>query len=189
MEVHRGEVFYADLSPVVGSEQGGVRPVLIVQNEIGNRHSPTVIAAAITSRLDKARLPTHINIRAADTGLAKDSVVLLEQIRTLDKHRLRERAGQITPEDQKRVDQALDVSLGLLHIKGLLQNSSLKRSCTKKPGTFFRPKRLKKGSGFLILRCFFVQTAIVFSFSSLIFLKRRAKAGYSRQKMLYFSAE
>ena len=107
MEVHRGEVFYADLSPVVGSEQGGVRPVLIVQNEIGNRHSPTVIAAAITSRLDKARLPTHINIRAADTGLAKDSVVLL------DKHRLRERAGQITPEDQKRVDQALDVSLGL----------------------------------------------------------------------------
>ena len=110
MEVHRGEVFYADLSPVVGSEQGGVRPVLIVQNEIGNRHSPTVIAAAITSRLDKAR---HINIRAADTGLAKDSVVLLEQIRTLDKHRLRERAGQITPEDQKRVDQALDVSLGL----------------------------------------------------------------------------
>ena len=110
MEVHRGEVFYADLSPVVGSEQGGVRPVLIVQNEIGNRHSPTVIAAAITSRLDKARLPTHINIRAADTGLAKDSVVLLEQIRTLDKHR---RAGQITPADQKRVDQALDVSLGL----------------------------------------------------------------------------
>ena len=113
MEVHRGEVFYADLSPVVGSEQGGIRPVLIVQNEIGNRHSPTVIAAAITSRLDKARLPTHINIRAADTGLAKDSVVLLEQIRTLDKHRLRERAGQITPEDQKRVDQALDVSLGV----------------------------------------------------------------------------
>ena len=93
MEVHRGEVFYADLSPVVGSEQGGVRPVLIVQNE--------------------ARLPTHINIRAADTGLAKDSVVLLEQIRTLDKHRLRERAGQITAEDQRRVDQALDVSLGL----------------------------------------------------------------------------
>ena len=102
MEVHRGEVFYADLSPVVGSEQGGIRPVLIVQNEIGNRHSPTVIAAAITSRLDKARLPTHINIRAEDTGLAKDSVVLLEQIRTLDKHRLRERAGQITPEDQRR---------------------------------------------------------------------------------------
>ena len=95
--IRRGDLFYADLNPVVGSEQGGVRPVLIVQNEIGNRHSPTVIAAAITSRLDKARLPTHINIRAADTGLAKDSVVLLEQIRTLDKHRLRERAGRSPP--------------------------------------------------------------------------------------------
>ena len=113
INVKRGDIYYADLSPVVGSEQGGVRPVLIVQNDTGNRYSPTVIAAAITSRLDKARLPTHINIRAADTGLAKDSVVLLEQIRTLDKHRLRERAGQITPADQKRVDQALDVSLGL----------------------------------------------------------------------------
>ena len=113
MEVHRGEVFYADLSPVVGSEQGGVRPVLILQNDIGNRHSPTVIAAAITSKLDKTRLPTHIGIRAEDTGLAKDSIVLLEQIRTLDKHRLRERAGQLTPQDQHRVDQALDVSLGL----------------------------------------------------------------------------
>ncbi len=113
MEVHRGEVFYADLSPVVGSEQGGVRPVLIVQNDIGNRHSPTVIAAAITSKLDKTRLPTHIGIRAADTGLAKDSIVLLEQIRTLDKHRLRERAGQLNLDDQHRVDEALDVSLGL----------------------------------------------------------------------------
>lgn len=113
MEVHRGEVFYADLSPVVGSEQGGVRPVLIVQNDIGNRHSPTVIAAAITSKLDKTKLPTHINLRAGDCGLTKDSIVLLEQIRTLDKHRLRERAGQITPEDQRRVDAALDVSLGL----------------------------------------------------------------------------
>ena len=113
MEVHRGEVFYADLSPVVGSEQGGVRPVLIVQNEIGNRHSPTVIAAAITSRQDKNRLPTHISVRADRCGLAKDSIILTEQIRTLDKHRLRERAGQITAEDQRRVDQALDVSLGL----------------------------------------------------------------------------
>ena len=112
MEVHRGEVFYADLSPVVGSEQGGIRPVLIVQNDIGNKHSPTVIAAAITSRQDKNRLPTHIGIRADKCGLSRDSVVLLEQIRTLDKHRLRERAGQITPADQKRVDQALDVSLG-----------------------------------------------------------------------------
>ncbi len=113
MEVHRGEVFYADLSPVVGSEQGGVRPVLILQNDIGNRHSPTVIAAAITSKLDKNKLPTHIGIRAQDTGLSRDSIVLLEQIRTLDKHRLRERAGRITENDQLRVDQALDVSLGL----------------------------------------------------------------------------
>ncbi len=113
MEVHRGEVFYADLSPVVGSEQGGVRPVLILQNDIGNRHSPTVIAAAITSKLDKNKLPTHIGIRAQDTGLARDSIVLLEQIRTLDKHRLRERAGRINSDDQARVDQALDVSLGL----------------------------------------------------------------------------
>ncbi|MFI3168388.1 MAG: type II toxin-antitoxin system PemK/MazF family toxin [Faecalibacterium sp.] len=113
MDIHRGEVFYADLSPVVGSEQGGIRPVLIVQNEIGNRHSPTVIAAAITSKLDKSKLPTHIGIRAESTGLAKDSIVLLEQIRTIDKQRLRERAGQITPEDQQRVDEALDVSLGL----------------------------------------------------------------------------
>lgn len=113
MEVHRGEVFYADLSPVVGSEQGGVRPVLIVQNEIGNRHSPTVIAAAITSRLDKTRLPTHINIRAADTGLAKDSVVLLEQIRTLDKRRLREKMGRLDDTAMDRVDQALQISFGL----------------------------------------------------------------------------
>ena len=114
MEVHRGEVFYADLSPVVGSEQGGVRPVLIVQNEIGNRHSPTVIAAAITSRLDKARLPTHINIRAADTGLAKDSVVLLEQIRTIDKKRLKERMGELETGDMSRVNNALSISFGLL---------------------------------------------------------------------------
>ena len=113
MLVKRGEIYYADLSPVVGSEQGGVRPVLIVQNDVGNRHSPTVIAAAITSRREKAKLPTHIDVQAATCGLTKDSVVLLEQIRTLDKHRLRERAVQITPEDQKRVDQALDVSLGL----------------------------------------------------------------------------
>ena len=113
MEVHRGEVFYADLSPVVGSEQGGVRPVLIVQNEIGNRHSPTVIAAAITSRLDKARLPTHINIRAADTGLAKDSIVLLEQIRTLDKRRLKDRMGELDEPSMTRVDHALQVSFGL----------------------------------------------------------------------------
>ena len=112
MNVKRGELYYADLSPVVGSEQGGIRPVLVVQNDIGNKYSPTIIAAAITSKINKAKLPTHIELPSA-YGLAKDSVILLEQIRTLDKHRLRERAGQITPEDQKRVDQALDVSLGL----------------------------------------------------------------------------
>ena len=113
MEVRRGEVFYADLSPVVGSEQGGVRPVLIVQNDIGNRHSPTVIAAAITSRQDKNRLPTHIRVRANRCGLSRDSIVLAEQIRTLDKRRLRERAGCIPPEDMQRVDEALGVSMGL----------------------------------------------------------------------------
>ena len=119
MEVHRGEVFYADLSPVVGSEQGGVRPVLIVQNEIGNRHSPTVIAAAITSRLDKTRLPTHINIRAADTGLAKDSVVLLEQIRVLDKSRLGEYIGHLEAGRMKDVEYAMAVSLGLFDDCGI----------------------------------------------------------------------
>ena len=93
MEVHRGEVFYADLSPVVGSEQGGVRPVLILQNDVGNRHSPTVIAAAITSKQDKTRLPTHIQLPASTCGLTRDSIVLLEQIRTLDKRRLREKTG------------------------------------------------------------------------------------------------
>ena len=113
-EVKRGEVFYADLSPVVGSEQGGIRPVLIVQNDVGNKFSPTVIAAAITSKQDKNDLPTHIGIRAEQCGLAKDSVVLLEQIRTLDKRRLKERTGKISPEDQSRIDHALNVSFGLL---------------------------------------------------------------------------
>ena len=113
MDVHRGEVFYADLSPVVGSEQGGIRPVLIVQNDVGNRHSPTVIAAAITSRQDKNRLPTHIGIRAADCGLSKDSVVLLEQIRTLDKRRLREHMGKLDDAVMKKVDNAIAVSFGL----------------------------------------------------------------------------
>ena len=112
-EVKRGEVFYADLSPVVGSEQGGVRPVLIVQNDVGNRHSPTVIAAAITSKQDKTNLPTHIGIKAGTGVLTRDSVVLLEQVRTLDKRRLRERAGQIDPDVQRRVDEALEISFGL----------------------------------------------------------------------------
>ena len=117
-EVHRGEVFYADLSPVVGSEQGGVRPVLIVQNDVGNRYSPTVIAAAITSKQDKTRLPTHIGLRAGSGGLARDSVVLLEQIRTLDKRRLRERAGCMSDEELARVDRALGVSIGLFGAQG-----------------------------------------------------------------------
>ena len=111
--VKRGDIFYADLSPVVGSEQGGVRPVLIVQNDTGNRHSPTVIAAAITSQTGKARLPTHISLAPASCGLPKESIILLEQIRTLDKRRLRERAGVIPPDDMRRVDEALGVSMGL----------------------------------------------------------------------------
>ena len=109
----RGDIFYADLSPVVGSEQGGVRPVLIVQNDTGNRHSPTVIAAAITSQLGKARLPTHIEIPAPSSGLSRDSVILLEQVRTLDKSRLRERMGKVDGATMGRVDDALAVSFGL----------------------------------------------------------------------------
>jgi mRNA interferase MazF len=112
MTVHRGDIYYADLSPVVGSEQGGLRPVLIVQNDIGNRHSPTVIAAAITSRQDKARLPTHITL-GTGCGLSRDSVVLLEQIRTLDKRRLREKMGQLDKGAMSAVDSALSVSFGL----------------------------------------------------------------------------
>ena len=111
--VKRGEIYYADLSPVVGSEQGGMRPVLIVQNDTGNRHSPTVIAAAITSRLDKAKLPTHIALSSQSTGLNRDSIILLEQIRTLDKSRLRERMGRIDEHTMNAVDAALAVSFGL----------------------------------------------------------------------------
>lgn len=111
--VKRGDIFYADLSPVVGSEQGGVRPVLIVQNDTGNLHSPTVIAAAITSQTGKARLPTHISLAAMSCGLPKDSVVLLEQIRTLDKRRLREHMGRVDETMMKQVDTAIAVSFGL----------------------------------------------------------------------------
>ena len=111
--VKRGDIFYADLSPVVGSEQGGVRPVLIVQNDTGNRHSPTVIAAAITSQTGKARLPTHIALSANTYGLPKESVVLLEQIRTLDKRRLREHMGRLDEAQMQRVDNAIAVSFGL----------------------------------------------------------------------------
>ena len=113
MIVHRGEIYYADLSPVVGSEQGGIRPVLIVQNDMGNRYSPTVIAAAITSQKDKANLPTHIAVNAQGSGLIKDSIILLEQVRTLDKHRLREKMGRLDAESMGRVDQALSISFGL----------------------------------------------------------------------------
>ena len=111
--VKRGDIYYADLSPVVGSEQGGMRPVLIVQNDTGNRHSPTVIAAAITSQMGKARLPTHIELSAQNYGLSRDSVILLEQIRTIDKSRLRERMGKLDNDTMTRVDNAIAVSFGL----------------------------------------------------------------------------
>lgn len=113
MIVHRGDIYYADLSPVVGSEQGGVRPVLIVQNDVGNKFSPTVIAAAITSQKGKADLPTHIAVDAQGSGLIKDSIVLLEQVRTLDKHRLRGKVGRLDKDSMGRVDQALSISFGL----------------------------------------------------------------------------
>lgn len=110
--VKRGELYYADLSPVIGSEQGGVRPVLVVQNDVGNKYSPTVIAAAVTSKIDKAKLPTHIELSAREYGLSKDSVVLLEQIRTLDKTRLKERIGQVSADQMRKINEALLVSLG-----------------------------------------------------------------------------
>ena len=113
MTVKRGEIYYADLSPVVGSEQGGVRPVLIVQNDVGNRYSPTVIAAAITSRQDKAKLPTHVNVKAKTVPLPKNSVILLEQIRTIDKKRLRERIGRFGEDVMTVIDDAIKVSLGI----------------------------------------------------------------------------
>ena len=113
MNVRRGDIYYADLSPVVGSEQGGIRPVLIVQNDVGNQFSPTVIAAAITSQKDKARLPTHIQLQSTGSGLARDSIVLLEQIRTLDKRRLKEHMGRLDDQSMSRVDQALEISFGL----------------------------------------------------------------------------
>ena len=113
MTVRRGDIYYADLSPVVGSEQGGVRPVLIVQNDVGNKFSPTVIAAAITSQRDKTNLPTHIEVDARDCGLAKDSIVLLDQVRTIDKRRLREKMGALDDGSMGKVNEALSVSFGL----------------------------------------------------------------------------
>ena len=112
LNIKRGDIYYADLSPVVGSEQGGVRPVLIVQNDVGNKYSPTVIAAAITSQQFKTKMPTHINVDAAVCGLSKDSVVLLEQIRTLDKRRLKEKIGSLDDKCMQNVNNALLISLG-----------------------------------------------------------------------------
>ena len=111
--VKRGDIYYADLSPVVGSEQGGIRPVLVIQNDIGNKYSPTVIAAAITSQINKAKMPTHIELAAKDYGLNKDSVILLEQIRTIDKKRLREKIGRLDEAFMERVNDALLISFGL----------------------------------------------------------------------------
>ncbi|MBO5339273.1 MAG: type II toxin-antitoxin system PemK/MazF family toxin [Clostridia bacterium] len=113
MNIRRGDIFYADLSPVVGSEQGGLRPVLIVQNDVGNKYSPTVIAAAITSKMSKAKLPTHIGVFANQVGLLKDSVILLEQIRTIDKTRLKEKMGHLDTEKMNEVNNAITVSFGL----------------------------------------------------------------------------
>lgn len=113
MIVKRGDIFYADLSPVVGSEQGGVRPVLVIQNNIGNKYSPTVIVAAITSQINKNKMPTHVEMDAAKYGLAKNSVVLLEQVRTLDKKRLKEKIGLADAGMMEKVDEALEISFGL----------------------------------------------------------------------------
>ena len=113
MIIRRGDVFYADLRPVVGSEQGGIRPVLIIQNDVGNRHSPTVICAAITSRMNKAKLPTHIAIDAASYHMVKDSVILLEQLRTIDKSRLKDKICHLDEEILIKIDEALKVSLQL----------------------------------------------------------------------------
>ncbi len=116
MVVKRGDIFFADLSPVVGSEQGGVRPVLVVQNDVGNKYSPTVIAAAITSQINKAKLPTHIEISAEEYGLTKDSVILLEQIRTIDKRRLKDKIGRLDDNLMNVVNHAISISFGLTDI-------------------------------------------------------------------------
>ncbi|MEG0014388.1 MAG: type II toxin-antitoxin system PemK/MazF family toxin [Cellulosilyticaceae bacterium] len=113
MQVKRGDIFYADLSPVIGSEQGGVRPVLVVQNDIGNKFSPTIICAAITSKINKAKLPTHVEISAIEYELVKNSVILLEQIRTIDKKRLKEKICHLDSELMKQVDKALKISFGV----------------------------------------------------------------------------
>ncbi|MBO4992613.1 MAG: type II toxin-antitoxin system PemK/MazF family toxin [Firmicutes bacterium] len=114
MVVKKGDIFFADLSPVIGSEQGGVRPVVVIQNDVGNKYSPTVIVAAITSQINKAKLPTHVEIRAGEHGLNKDSVVLLEQLRTVDKRRLKERIGRMDADAMEKVNEALVISLGII---------------------------------------------------------------------------
>lgn len=116
LNIKRGDVYFVDLSPVVGSEQGGQRPVLIVQNDVGNKYSPTVIVAAITAKITKAKLPTHVEIHKEDVGLIKDSVVLLEQVRTIDKKRLIQKLGTLSPELMEKVDLALLISLGLYKV-------------------------------------------------------------------------
>lgn len=113
-QIKRGQIYYADLSPVVGSEQGGTRPVLVIQNDVGNKYSPTVIACAITSQMTKAKLPTHIEVKQGQFGLPKDSVILLEQIRTLDKRRLKERLGELDAVHMSKVDRAILISLGFV---------------------------------------------------------------------------
>ena len=113
MLVRRGDIFYADLNPVVGSEQGGIRPVLVVQNDVGNKYSPTAIVAAITSQIDKAKLPSHVELKSADYGLEKDSVILLEQLRTIDKRRLKEKITFLDQDIMEKIDEALKISLGL----------------------------------------------------------------------------
>ena len=113
MIVKRGDIYYADLSPVIGSEQGGIRPVLVVQNDVGNKYSPTVIAAAITSQINKAKLPTHIEVNAQMYGLSKDSVILLEQVRTIDTKRLKEKIGRLDDELMNKVNEAISISFGL----------------------------------------------------------------------------
>jgi mRNA interferase MazF len=142
MIIKRGDIFYADLSPVVGSEQGGLRPVLIVQNDVGNRHSPTVIAAAITSKTGKNHLPTHIDISRKDTGdedalgLAKDSVILLEQIRTIDKRRLKEKMGHLDEKIMKRVNDAILVSIGLASEEGISASVGSEEPSSEDKGQF-----------------------------------------------------
>ena len=116
MIVKKGDLFFADLSPVVGSEQGGVRPVLVVQNDVGNKYSPTIIVAAVTSQTGKAKLPTHVELKATQGGLSKNSVVLLEQLRTIDKQRLKERIGSLSESQLPVVDEAMGASLGLPHL-------------------------------------------------------------------------